>query len=76
MAIFDVVAGLITEQTVDPDTQLVLRLVAELLLTVQRPAEQPVGVLNGDDAACDGVATERVTLADLLDILRDLVVPA
>ena len=28
----------------------------------------------GDDAACDGVATERVTLADLLDILRDLVV--
>ena len=25
-------------------------------------------------AACDGVATERGTLADLLDILRDLVV--
>ena len=72
--LFDVVAGLITEQAVDPDAQLVLGLVSELLLTVQRPAEQPVGVLNGDDAACDGVATERVTLADLLDILRDLVV--
>ena len=70
----DIVAGLVAEQTVDPDTQLVLRLVAELLLAVQCPAEQPVGVLNGDDAAGDGVAAERVTLANLLDILRDLVV--
>ena len=70
----DIVAGLVAEQTVDPDAQLVLGLVAELLLAVERPAEQPAGILDGDDAAGDGVAAERITLADLLDILRDLVV--
>ena len=72
--LLDVIAGLIAEQAVHPDAQLVLGLILELLLTVQRPAEQPAGVLDGDDAAGDGVAAEGVALADLADILRDLVV--
>ena len=72
--LFDVIAGLIAEQAVHPDAQLVLGLILELLLTVQRPAEQPAGVLDGDDAAGDGMAAEGVALADLADILRDLVV--
>ena len=53
---------------------MVLGLITELLLTVQGPAEQPAGILDRDDAAGDGVAAEGVTLADLLDILGDLVV--
>ena len=72
--LFDVIAGLIAEQAVHPDAQLILGLILELLLTVQRPAEQPAGVLDGDDAAGDGMAAEGVALADLADILRDLVV--
>ena len=72
--LLDVIAGLIAEQAVHPDAQLVLGLILELLLTVQRPAEQPAGVLDGDDAAGDGVAAEGVALADLADILGDLVV--
>ena len=72
--LFDVIAGLIAEQAVHPDAQLVLGLILELLLTVQRPAEQPAGVLDGNDAAGDGVAAEGVALADLADILRNLVV--
>ena len=44
------------------------------LLTVERPAHQPVGILHGDNAAGDGVAGERIALADLLNVRRDLVV--
>ncbi len=67
-----IVAGLVGEQTVHPHAQLAFRLVAELLLTVQRPAHQPVGILNGYDAAGHHMAGERVTLADLLNIRRNL----
>ena len=70
----DVIAGLVAEQAVDPDAELVLGLVTELLLAVQGPAEQPAGILDCDNAAGDGVAAEGVSLADLLDILGDLVV--
>ena len=45
--LLDVIAGLIAEQAVHPDAQLVLGLILELLLTVQRPAEQPVWPLKG-----------------------------
>ncbi len=70
--LLDIVAGLVGEQTVHPYAQLVLGLVAELLLAVQRPAHQPVGILDGDDAAGDDLAGERVALADLLDIRHNL----
>ena len=63
--LLDVIAGLVAEQAVDPDAELVLGLITELLLTVQGPAEQPAGILDRDDAAGDGVAAEGVTLADL-----------
>ena len=66
-----IVAGLVGEQTVHPHAQLVFRLVAELLLAVQSPAHQPVGILHGDDAACYHAAGERVALADFLNIRRN-----
>ena len=66
-----IVAGLVGEQAVHPHAQLVFRLVSELLLAVQSPAQQPVGILHGDDAACHHAAGERVTLADFLNIWRN-----
>lgn len=71
---FHVVAGLVGEKSVYPDAQLVLGLVAELLLAVERPAHEPVGVGAGNDAAGDHVAGEGVALADCLDVRRDLAV--
>ena len=54
--LFDVIAGLIAEQAVHPDAELVFGLCQELLLAVQSPAQQPVGILHGDDAACHHAA--------------------
>ena len=67
-----VIAWLVGEQAVRPYAQLVLRLVAELLLTVQRPAHKPIGILNGHNAAGHHMAGERVSLADFLNIRRNL----
>ena len=47
--LLDEVAGFIGEQTVDPAHKLILRLAAELWLTVKGPAEQPVRVLYCND---------------------------
>ena len=55
----DVVARVVGQQRVDPDADLVGRLVAELLLAVDRPAHEPVRVLDAHDAAGHGVAAER-----------------
>ena len=72
--LFDVIAGLIAEQAVHPDAELVFGLCPELLLAVQGPAQQPGRILHRDDAAGDGAAAEGVALADLLDIPGDLLI--
>ena len=54
----DVVARVVGQQRVDPHADLVGRLVAELLV-VDRPAHEPVRVLDAHDAAGHGVAAER-----------------
>ena len=69
-----VVALVVGEEAVHPHTQLVARLVAELLLTVDGPAHEPTGVAAGHNAARHRVAAERVALADLLDVGRDGIV--
>ena len=53
---------------------MILGLVAELLLTVQRPAQQPVGVGDRDNAAGDDLAGEGISLAYLLDGVKYLLV--
>ena len=58
--LLDIVAGLVGEQAVDPDAELILGLVAELLLTVQRPAQQPVDDTN------ESLEAELNTLLDQL----------
>ncbi len=40
-------------------------------LAVHRPAQQPGGVLRGDNAAGHHLAAERIALGDLGDVLRD-----
>ena len=64
----DIVAGLVAEQRVYPHEAVILGLLTELRLAVDRPAQQPGGILDGDDAAGDYLTGERVALADLLDI--------
>ena len=49
----------------------VLGLRAELRLTVDGPAHEPARILDGDDAAGDDMAGERIALADVLDIGDD-----
>ena len=72
--LFHIVARHIAEQAVNPDDQLILRLILEMRLAVQRVAHQPVGILDCDDAAGHDLAAERIALADLLDIRRNAVV--
>src|SRR5699024_12505980 len=55
-------------------SDLVLRLVAELGLTVDGPAQEPAGILHGHDAAGNHAAGKGVTLADILDIGNDLLI--
>ena len=61
-------------EAVDPDQAVILRLLLELTLTVDGPADEPARVAAGDDAAGDDLAGERVALADLLDRIEDLLV--
>ena len=70
-----VVAGRVGVQGVDPDDDLVLRLVLEVRLAVDRPGQQPAGVAGGHDAAGDHLAGEGVALGDLLDVAGDALVP-
>ena len=70
----DEIAWLIREQTVDPDQKLILRLVPELRLTIDRPAEQPGRILDGHDTAGHDFSRERIALADFLDIRYDALV--
>ena len=51
-----------------------LFLFPELLLAIESPAEEPAGILDRDDAARDGMAAERIPLANFFDILRDGIV--
>ena len=72
--LFHKVARLVAEQAVDPPNELPSGLVAELGLAVEGPAQQPVGVPGGDDAAGDHLPGEGVPLADTLDIGGNFVV--
>ena len=72
--LLDIIAGLIGEQRIDPDKAVILGLCAELRLAVDRPAHEPAGILDGDDAAGDNLTGERVALADVLDIGNDSLV--
>lgn len=69
--LLDVVARHVDEQPVDPDHDLVGRLLLEVRLAVHRPAHEPLRVAHADDAARHDLAAEGVALADLLDISRD-----
>ena len=66
--LLDEVAGLVCEQRVHPHQAMILRLLAELRLAVDRPAHQPGGILHRHDAAGHDLAGERIALADGLDI--------
>ena len=68
---FDIVAGAVAEQAVDPADQLAFGLFAELRLTVEGPAEQPVGILDGDNPSGHHLAAEGVSAADFLHIRRN-----
>ena len=61
-------------EAVDPDQAVILRLLLELALTVDGPADEPARIAAGDDAAGDDLAGQRVALADLLDGIEDLLV--
>ena len=72
--LLDEVAGFIGEQTVDPAHKLILRLAAELWLTVKGPAEQPVRVLYCNDTTGHNATGEGITLTDVSDIRNNLLV--
>ena len=63
-----VVAWIIGEQPRKPTTQSGLRLIAELRLTVERPAQQPAGILHGEMPPVTVWPVNGSRLADLLDI--------
>ena len=71
-----VVAFLVGIQGVQPHQHHVLVLRLELGLTVDRPGKIPVvgAVLDGDDAAGGHLAGAGITLADVHDVLDDLLV--
>lgn len=73
--LFDEVAFVVPAvKTVDPDQAVVGGLLLELTLTVDGPAYEPARVAAGHDAAGDDLAGQRITLADLLDSVEDLLV--
>ena len=75
--LLDVVAGPVEAvRAVGVDHQLVLRRVPEVRVALDVPRQQPIGIAHGHQAAGDGapVETERVALADPLDVGRNLVV--
>ena len=53
---------------------MILGLIPELGLAVDRPTHEPAGVLHGDDAAGNHMAGEGIPLADVLDIGDDLLI--
>ena len=72
--LLDIVARHIAEQPINPNDELILRLIFEMRLAVQCVAHQPVGILDRDDPAGNNLAAERIALADLLNIRRNAAV--
>ena len=72
--LLDIVTGYICKQTIYPYTDFFLVLSLELTLTVDRPAQQPAGILAAYDAAGNNLAGSGITLADIGDIRNDLVI--
>ena len=61
-------------EAVDPDQAVVVRLVLELSLAVDRPADEPARILCGDNAARNNPSGERIAVADPLNRIQDLLV--
>ena len=72
--LLDKVTGHIGKQTIYPYADLFLVLFLKLSLTVDRPAQQPAGILTAYDTARDGSSASRITLTDLFNIRKDLVI--
>jgi hypothetical protein len=53
--LFDVIAGAIGEQPIEPHQALILRLGMELRLAVDRPAQEPAGISGSYNAAGDNL---------------------
>ena len=69
-----IVARDIGEQAVYPYTHLVLLLILELSLAVDGPAQKPLGIAAAHDTAGNNFACPRVALADLFDLVDDLLI--
>ena len=72
----DKVSRLVAEQPVNPAYKLILWLRAELRLSVESPAQEPVGIFDCDDAASYDLSAEWVAFTDVFDVkmcIRDRV---
>ena len=61
-------------QTVNPDEAVILGLLLELALAVDSPAYKPAGVAAGYNTAGDNLAGQRITMADFLNALENVLV--
>ena len=73
--LLDIVAAVIPAvQSVNPDQAVIIRLILELTLAVDCPADEPAGILRCHDSAGYYLSGERISVADLLDGLQNLLV--
>lgn len=63
-----IIAGFVDEQSVEPGDDLMRRLLSEVRLAIDGPAEQPRGIPNRDDASCDNLPAEGIASCDFADI--------
>ncbi len=71
---FDIIAGHIREQAVNPYADLLFLLFLELSLSVDRPAQQPGGILTAYDTTGHHSAASWVTFTNICDIRQNLVI--
>ena len=72
--LFDIIARHIREQAVNPYADLLFFLFLELSLSVDRPAQQPGGILTAYDTAGHHPAASWVTFTNIRDIRQNLVI--
>ena len=66
--LLDKVSRLVAEEAVNPAYKLILWLRAELRLSVESPAQEPVGIFDCDDAASYDLSAEWVAFTDVFDV--------